>query len=343
MILVTGATRHLGGAMVRHLVNRGESVRALVRDAARLGAVPGHGIQVAVADLLDYEGVERAAKGCAAIVHCAAGFAMWARDPQSEIIRPTVEGTRNVLEAAARQGVARVVHVSTSGTVEFGRRPDEEIDETRMAGFPRTEYLRAKLEAEKVALARARDGCAGVVVVNPGLVLGPGFQRVSDSVKAVHDYLLRGQPFIFPAGFPITDVDDVASGILAALASGRVGERYLLAGEHLTLRAFYAELSRITGLTPPIAEFPVSVMTILALLFEAIARLSHRRPLVDRATVAEFGGRYQNMPSHKARRELGFEPRPARETLTRTVAWLCARGFVPARRLAKLNLDRRCG
>lgn len=338
MILVTGTTGHLGGAVLRHLLRRGESVRVMVRDPARLEPSARDRCELAVADLLDRDAVGWAVRGCAAVVHCAAGFSMWARDPQAEIIRPTVEGTRNILAAALRHRVERLVHVSTSGTVEFGRRPDEEIDESRIASSLRTDYLRAKLEAERLALQTARQRQVEVVVVNPGLILGPGFSRVSDSVKAVHDYLLRGQPFVFPAGFPVTDVDDVAAGICAALASGRSGERYLLAGPHLTLRAFYQELSGLTGLRPPIAELPTGVMAALALVFEGIGRMTDRRPLVDRATIAEFGGRYQNMPCHKARSELRFEPRSARETLARTVAWLCARGFLPARRVAKMAL-----
>ncbi len=338
MILVTGASGHLGGTVAGQLLQRGEAVRVLARDPARLATCLRNSCEVAVADLLDRDGVERAVRGCAAGVHCAAGFAMWARDVETEIIRPTVDGTRNVLEAVCRHAVQRVVHVSTSGAVEFGRRPEEEIDETRVAESPRSDYLRAKLDAEKLALEAARAGTVGVVVVNPGLILGPGFRQVSDSVKAVHDYLLRGQPFIFPCGFPISDVDDVAAGILGALASGRAGERYLLAGPHLTLRALYEALAHLTGLPPPIAELPVSVMAALAAVFEGIGRLARRRPLVDRATVAEFGGRYQNMPCRKARTELGFQPRPARETLARTVAWLCARGFVPVRRLARMKL-----
>jgi dihydroflavonol-4-reductase len=338
VILVTGASGHLGGAVLRRLRSEGREVRAFVRDADRAGDLASLGASLAVGDVLDPASLERACTGCKSLVHCAAGFLMWSRDVERDIIRPSVDGTKHALEAAAAKGLERVVYVSSSATIAAAKSPAIEVDETQTLDKAHTPYVQGKIAAERWAIDFAKRAPLPIIVVNPGLILGPGFSKPSESVKVVADVVIRGQPFAFPGSWPITDVDDVASSIVSALSAGRSGERYLLAGEQMHIVDMLKLVAALCSLPPP-RQIPLSVVRTFAALAGAWGRMTGRRPMVDGAQVAEWGGLYQNMPSRKARAELGFDPRPARATIVRTIAWLIARGFVPEARRRLLRLD----
>src|SRR5438876_4795231 len=166
--LVTGANGHLGNNLCRLLVARGEPVRAMIRPSADPAPLAGLDLEIVRGDIMDPASTARALEGCARLYHTAAGFLMWSRDPERDIIRPSVEGTRNVLEAAARAGVEKVLYTSTSGTMGLPTRPDQPFDETHVNSEPHTHYLRGKIAAEKEdrrgrrrgrgARGHARDG-----------------------------------------------------------------------------------------------------------------------------------------------------------------------------------------
>jgi dihydroflavonol-4-reductase len=335
--LVTGANGHVGNNICRMLVARGERVRAMIRPSADPEPLRGLDLDIVHGDILDAASTTRAMAGCGRVYHTAAGFLMWSRDPERDIIAPSVEGTRNVMEAAARAGVEKVMYTSTTGTIGFSTSPDRSLDETHFHTTPTTPYVRGKVAAEKEAFAIAKRTGMPISSIHPGFILGPRFYKVSESVRQVADFVNQGVPVYFEGGFGVVDVDDVARGGLLAMDKGRDGERYIVSGENLTVKGLFDLLAELTGLKAPTIKLPLPVLRAVAALMEVGAKLTGKRPQLDRSQVDEFAGKYGFFDSSKAERELGYTYLPARDTLRRTVAWLIDRGFVPERRRRALQ------
>lgn len=331
--LVTGANGHLGNNVCRLLAVRGEPVRAMMRanaDAAAVAGLPG--VEVVRGDIMDAESTARATAGCGRVYHAAAGFLMWSRDPERDIVRPSVEGTRNVVAAAVRAGVEKVVYVSTSGTVGFSPTPDHVLDERHRNTEPHVLYFRGKIAAEDEAFATAAREGLPLTAINPGFILGPRFWKLSESVRQVADFLNRGMPAYFDGGFGVVDVEDVAQGALLAMERGRSGERYIVSGDNVTVKQLFDLIAEASGLPAPARKAPVPVIRALATVLELWGRLTGTRPMIDRSQVDEFAGTYAYYDWSKAARELGYTARPARDVARRTVAWLIDHGFVDERR-----------
>ncbi len=177
--LVTGANGHVGNNICRLLVERGEPVRAMIRPSADPRPLETLDVEIVRGDILDPASTAAAVAGAGRVYHTAAGFLMWSKDPERDIIRPSVEGTRNVLEAAVKAGVEKVVYTSTTGTMGFAATPDRVIDESHFNEHPHTHYVRGKIAAEKEAFAIAARTGLPLCAMNPGLILGPRFWKVS--------------------------------------------------------------------------------------------------------------------------------------------------------------------
>jgi dihydroflavonol-4-reductase len=330
--LVTGANGHLGNNICRQLVARGESVRAMIRASADPKPLEGLALEIVGGDILDADSTVRAAAGCGRVYHTAAGFVMWSRDPERDIIQPCVDGTRNVMTAAVKAGVEKVVYTSTTGTMGFSldaARPATESDHNTQ---PITHYVRGKVAAEQEAFTIAARAKLPLTSIHPGFILGPRFFKVSESVRQIADFVNQGTPVYFEGGFSLVDVEDVAHGALLAMDAGGDRERYILSGENVTLKEVFDALAELTGLKAPTIKVPVPLLRVLAMLMEYGARLTGGRPQIDRSQVDEFAGKYLYFDSSRAVRELGYTYRPARDVLRRTVAWLIDRGFVVERR-----------
>jgi dihydroflavonol-4-reductase len=337
--LVTGANGHVGNNICRLLVERGERVRAMIRPSADAKALEGLDVEIVRGDIMDAESTRRAIEGCGRVYHTAAGFVMWSRNPEADIIRPSVVGTRNVMEAAAAAGVEKVLYVSTTGTMGFATSPERSIDETHFNIDPHTHYVRGKIAAEQEAFAIAKRTGLRITSVHPGLILGPRFHKLSESVRQVADFLNQGAPVYFDGGFGVVDVEDVARGSILALEKGRDGERYILSGENVTVKQLFDILADLTGLKAPKIRAPLGVLRGLAATMELVSRVTGSRPQLDRSQVDEFAGKYGYFDNSKSARELGYTYLPARETLRRTVAWLIDHGFVTEKRKRMLRLD----
>jgi dihydroflavonol-4-reductase len=333
---VTGATGHIGINLVRRLVINGHDVRAFVRPKSPRDLLNQYPVEEAVGDLLDADSLRTAMRGCDVVFHAGAVYSLWDPDPDA-IICPTVEGSRNVLRTAATCGVRRVVYVSTMGTVGFTTDPNRPLDETSFNSHSRMPYLRAKIEAERHALEYASQTGLPVVFVLPGFVYGAYFTRITPSVQFVLDYLVKGAGVYFEMGISVVDAEDVAQGAIRAAERGHAGERYLLGGENMTFRRFYATLSAITGLPGPGVRVPNWTLAPLAFALESRARVTRNAPLLTRDMVHDFRGRYAFVSSEKARRELGYLPLDADEVLRRTVEWLLHLGWVPATRRRRMT------
>jgi len=336
--LVTGANGHVGNNLCRQLVARGERVRAMIRASADPAPLAGVDVEIVRGDIMDPVGTAAAVDGCGRVYHTAAGFLMWAKDPERDIIRPSVDGTRNVVESAARAGVEKLVYTSSSGTIGHADSPAARWDETRPYPEPHTHYLRGKIAAEKEAFAVAKRTGLALVSIHPGLILGPRFWKPSESVGQIIQFVNQGAPVYFDGGFSVVDVEDVARGAILAMEKGRSGERYILAGENITVKGLFDRMAELTGLKAPTVKLPVPVLRTMAALLELVSRLTGARPMIDRSQVDEFAGKFAYFDSGKAERELGYTYLPAREVVRRTVAWVVERGFVAEKRRGALQL-----
>ncbi|HEY6418867.1 MAG TPA: hopanoid-associated sugar epimerase [Candidatus Binataceae bacterium] len=316
--LVTGANGFVGCHVVRALLARGDGVRALVREGADVAALKGFEVELARGDVRDRDTVERAVTGCDEVYHVAADYRLWVTD-SAPMYATNVEGTKNVLAAARRAGVARVVHTSTVGALGIPHggglgREDTPVTVDDMTG----PYKRSKFIAEQAALEAARAGLP-VVIVNPSTPIGALDLKPTPTGRIIVDFLNRRMPAYVDTGLNLVGVEDVARGHLLAAERGRVGEKYILGGENLTLKEMLERLARIASLPAPKVRIPYAVALGFAFGAEAISRtMTHRAP---RASVTEVRMARKKMffDSSKARAELGYDPGPIDAALARAV------------------------
>jgi dihydroflavonol-4-reductase len=313
--LVTGGTGFVGTHLVRALAERGDELRLLARRSSDVGSLSGIEFERATGDVTDRRAVRRAMQGVERVFHVAGAVSMRPSD-RERVFAVNVRGTRIVLEEALEAKVGRVVHTSSVAAVGPAK-PKGTADESQafMIGHLGIAYVNAKHEAEVQALRLAARGLP-VVVVNPSFVLGPDDPAGGGSMQLVQRFLTRRLPAYVDGGLNIVDVRDVARGHLLADERGDVGERYILAGRNFTLDRLFADMTRISGVDPPPVKLPASVVVAA---IDAAQRAHLRLPVArDEVRSAALWWTYRNI---KARRELGFEPRPHEETLDEALRW----------------------
>ena len=323
-ILVTGASGFLGWHVARVLIERGCRVRALVRPGSRVAELP---VETVAGDLRDPASLARAVEGCSLLFHVAADYRLWARDPR-ELYQSNVEGTRNLLGAARRAGVERVVYTSTVGCIGIppGGIGDENtpVSLDDMAG----DYKRSKFQAEQVALEFARDGFP-VVIVNPTAPVGDHDVKPTPTGKIVADFLAGAMPAFIDTGLNIVDARDTAEGHWLACQRGRIGERYILGAENLTLAEILRKLAAITGRKAPQVRLPYAVAYCAGACSTGWAEITGRPPRVPLDAV-RMARKKMWVTHEKARWELGFDPRPAEAALAQAVEWFSHAAKAPA-------------
>ena len=320
--LVTGATGFLGWHVANRLLARGERVRALVRNTSRVREWDG---EVVTGDLREPESLERAVAGCAVVFHVAADYRLWAKD-SSELYRSNVEGTRNLLTAARDAGVERVVYTSTVGCIGVPPdRPGDEDSEVHLEDMAGA-YKRSKFQAEQVAMEFARAGFP-VVIVNPTAPVGDHDFKPTPTGKIVVDYLKGDLPAFIDTGLNLVDVEDTAEGHLLACQRGRTGERYILGCENVTLEQILTRLAALSGGKAPRFRIPYAVAYAAGLASTGWANLIGHEPRVPIDAV-RMARKKMFVSLDKARRDLGYNPRPVDGALKRAVDWFRANGYV---------------
>lgn len=323
---LTGASGFVGGHLLRALEAHGREVVCLVRRSSDRRNLSASNARVVEGDLSEPVSFRSALDGCLELYHCAADYRLFARHPR-ELYATNVEGTRALLGEALSAGVERVVYTSSVGTLGLrvdGLPADEEtpVQFTDMVGH----YKMSKFLAERVAEEWLRAGLA-VVIVNPSTPVGDGDLKPTPTGQIILDFLRRKTPAFVETGLNLVDVRDVARGHILAAEKGRVGERYILGHENLTLREIFDSLADLTGLRAPRIKLPHAIPIAVAALDTARARAFGGEPRVA-LEAARLARHKMFFNSGKAVRELGLTQTPVREALNRAVNWFHDNGYV---------------
>jgi dihydroflavonol-4-reductase len=326
--LVTGANGFVGCHVVRALTARGTHVRALVRPSADRRALEGLDCELALGDLRDREAVERAVRGCNEVYHVAADYRLWVLD-EAPMYAANVEGTRNIIRAARASRVRRIIHTSTVGALGIGAdglgREDTPVTLEAMVG----PYKRSKFLAEQEAVKAAKAGIP-VVIVNPSTPIGPHDYKPTPTGRIIVDFLNRRMPAYVDTGLNLVAVEDCARGHLLAADNGRIGEKYILGGENLTLKEMLLRLSQLSGLAAPRVRLPFAIALGFAFGAEAVARTITHRPPRASLTEVRMARKKMFFDSSKARAELGYETAPIDGALNRAIEFFRASGLAHA-------------
>jgi dihydroflavonol-4-reductase len=312
--LVTGGGGYLGSHVVRALGERGDELRLLARRQSNLDHLSSVAFERSTGDVTDRRAVRRALKGVDRVFHLAGRTSLRPVDRES-VFRTNLRGSRILFEEALEAAVERLVHTSTVGAIGAAK-PHGTADETTTfdIGHLGIAYINSKHEAELEAFRLAAAGLP-VVIVNPSFVLGPE-DPTGTSMGLVRRFLLGQIPVYVDGALNIVDVRDVAHGHLLADEKGNVGERYILAGRNFTLQRLFADLARISSRRPPAVKLPARVALAGA---EAATWARVGIPTsIGEVRSASLWWTYRNA---KAKRELGFKPRPHEETLEDSVRW----------------------
>jgi len=312
--LVTGGSGFVGSHVVRALAARGDDLRLLLRRGSGLDHLSDLEFERSSGDVMDRRAVTRAMEGVDRVFHIA-GTTSMLPGHREKVFDLNVKGTRIVLEESLAAGVERVVFTSSVAAVGPAK-PRGTADETQpfRAGELGIAYVNSKHEAEVEALRLAAHGLP-VVIVNPSFVFGPDDPK-GTSMALVRRFLLGRIPAYVDGGLNIVDVRDVAAGHLLADEKGVPGERYILAARNFTFDRLFADLARLSGREHAPVKLP-STPTLLAV--ELMVRAGIPIPISpDEVRSAGCWWTYRNA---KARKELGFAPRPHEETLEDAVRW----------------------
>jgi dihydroflavonol-4-reductase len=327
LAFITGASGFVGSAVARALLASGYRVRALVRPTSPRTNLDLAGLQLVEADMRDERAVTQSVAGARYVFHVAADYRLWAPDPD-EIIRNNVEGTRAVLRAARAAGVERLVYTSSVATLRLN--PDgAPADESQMLSEELAigAYKRSKVAAESLALQMAVDDGLPLVIVNPSTPIGPRDVRPTPTGRIIVEAASGRMPAFVDTGLNLVHVDDVARGHLLALQRGRIGERYILGGEDVTLARMLAMIAGLVGRAAPRVRLPRRAIYPIAFASEAIARFTGREPFatLDGLRMAKYR---MFFTSAKAQSELGYTARPVIEALNDAIAWFRQAGMI---------------
>jgi dihydroflavonol-4-reductase len=326
-ILVTGASGFVGSAVTRQLLDAGYSVRALVRKGSPRAHLAGLDVEFFEGDLRERKSLEGASAGMRYVFHVAADYRLWARD-RSEIFASNVEGTRNLMEAALTAGVERVVYTSSVATIAVradGTAADESVPLREEQGIGA--YKRSKIAAERLVEAMVAERGLPAVIVNPSTPIGPRDVKPTPTGRIIVEAAKGRIPAFVDTGLNLVHVDDVASGHLAALRHGRIGERYILGGQDVLFSQMLRDIAALVGRRAARVRLPWRALIPVAFVAEAMAHITGREPFATRDGV-HMSRHRMFFASTKAERELGYRSRLYTEGIGDAVRWFRNSGYL---------------
>ena len=317
----------MGSAVARLLTERNFAVRALARPASARGNLKHLPVEIIEGDMRDPEDMHRAIRGARYVLHVAADYRLWVRDPE-EIVRNNVAGAHAVMEAAKKAGVERIVYTSSVATLRPGTINDP-ADETRRLTEAQAigAYKRSKVAAERVVERMVAESGLPVVIVNPSTPIGPRDIKPTPTGRIIVEAAAGRIPAFVDTGLNLAHVEDVAEGHLLSLEKGRIGESYILGGENVNLRDMLATIAEIRGRKPPRIRLPRAPLFPLAFAAEMGARMTGIEPFLTRDAL-RMAGHHMFFTSARAERELGYRSRPSRVALQDAIAWYRDAGYL---------------
>jgi dihydroflavonol-4-reductase len=327
--LVTGGTGFIGSHVARKLIAEKIPVRCLIRGSSKRANLAGLDVEYVTGDLADTASLKSALQGCDLLFHVAADYRLWAPHPE-EMDRINVEGTRDLLRAAADAGVKRIVYTSsvaaigrpkTNGHLGIGTEALDPTPEQLVGPYKRSKFLSDKLVRELA------QGGLPVVLVNPTAPIGSHDIKPTPTGKMIVDFLNGKMPAYVDTGMNFISVEDVAAGHWFAFQKGRVGERYILGHKNMTLKAFLDTVARLSGRPAPRIRIPYAVAYLAGAVSTGLSHLTHREPAIplDGVRMAHEPMYYD---ASKAVRELGLPQTPIEDAIRQAITWFKANGYV---------------
>jgi len=327
--LVTGGTGFIGSHVVRRLLRENIQVRCLVRSSSNRKNLEGLNVEFAVGDLQHPETLKTALQDCHQLYHVAADYRIWFKDPK-ELERTNVEGSRALLQAAADAKLEKIIFTSSvaavgrpaaNGTLGIGEESMEPSADQLIGAYKRTKW-----ESDRLAREFASQGVP-VVLVNPAAPIGSHDIKPTPTGKMIVDFLNGGMPAYVDTGMNFVDVEDVAEGHWLAAQKGRVGERYILGNQNLTLKDFLGLIARVSGKPAPRWQIPYAVAWMAGAVSTGISRFTGREPAIPLDGVRMAHAPMYYSPA-KSIRELGLPQTPVEDAVRKAVTWFLKNDYV---------------
>jgi len=325
--LITGAAGFVGSAVLRELLKKGHKVKALVRQSSVLDNLKNLDVEIVYGDLKDRDSLKKSLKDCKYLFHVAADYRLWVPRPE-EIYQNNVTGTENLMEEALNSQIEKVVYTSSvavlgkpiNGDIANEKTP---VSVSKMIGH----YKKSKFLAEEKVKELYKTKKLPVIIVNPAAPVGPRDIKPTPTGKMILDAAMKKIPAYLDTGLNIVHVEDVAKGHIQAFNKGKLGERYILGGENLTLKEMLEMISILCGNNPPKIRLPRKPLYPIGYLFEIFARLFNiKNPMltVDMIRMAE---KKMFFSSEKAKKELNYKYKSATIALKDAIQWFIDNGY----------------
>jgi farnesol dehydrogenase len=304
------------------LAAQGQDIRILVRKDPEIPEFKSSNIHVFKGDINDPESLARAMNGVDHVYHMAAYARLWAKDPNTFRL-VNVEGTRNVLAAAAEAGVSKIVYTSTAGVIGPSKDKPMTENDPRITGFFNL-YEQTKTEAEDVVQDFVRQGL-DTTIVNPARVYGPGLDTGSNPVTKIVELYMKRKWYVIPDGGhdigSYCHVDDVVDGHIGAMERGGMGERYIFGGVNASFNELIALIRKHSGVNKKLYNLPLPLMKTVSHVMKTWSTLTGTAPMITPDWVRRYVYDWE-LDSSKAVRELGYKIRPLDDGIKNTVEWI---------------------
>jgi dihydroflavonol-4-reductase len=327
-VLLTGATGFIGSAILRQLIQRGDNVRVLARPNSDQKNLFGLDCEIFLGDLNDTRSIEPAIKDCQVLIHVAADYRLWALNPK-DITNTNVIGTKNIMRAAITANVERIIYTSSVATL--GKRrdniPANEYTPSSLSDMIGV-YKKSKFLAEQEVRRMITDKSLPAIIVNPSAPIGPRDLKPTPTGQIIIKAANGEIPAYIETGLNVVHVDDVARGHILALEKGVIGERYILGGENLTFKEILELVSECTDIAAPTIRIPHNIVLPIAHLVQAWATITKSSEPFVTVDGVRMAKQIMHYDSTKAKLELGYESRPAKEAIQDAIKWFGEHGYL---------------
>jgi dihydroflavonol-4-reductase len=321
-VLVTGASGFVGSVVARLLIDRGYEVRTLVRSTSSLDNLKGLNAEIVFGDLRDVNSLEIALKDCEYLFHVAADYRLWSLNPQ-ELYDNNVTGTKNIMRAALKADVKKIVYTSSVATLGLHSDSSPSNENTKVSFNDMIgDYKKSKYLAEEVVKKMTIEEGLPATIVNPSTPVGPGDIKPTPTGKLILDAAAGKIPAFVDTGLNWVHVDDVAMGHLLALEKGKLGERYILGNENFSMKVLLEKIASITGKPAPKIQLPHNLVLPIAYVVEWWANISKSKnePMATVSGV-KLSKKKMYFSVDKAKTELGYNPKDVMIALNDAIDW----------------------